>query len=851
MNLKGFRTKGILIVLILLPSIVLSQATVRGRVIDAESGDPLPSATVLVKERIIGTRTDEGGNYELSGLDSGVYYLQARHLGYKKQTRKAVIQEGDTLTLDFGLLRMATEMDSIEISSSQHRLLEDPMLRSRMASEEVERKSATNTAELLEDEGGVSVARAGNWGAKPYFQGMTDNRVVTYIDGIKTTQACPMGMDACAATIEPDMINSMEVQTGPGGAEYGSGNMGGVLRIETSDPQYRHYEEFKADLEASTRYKSVTDSRTGVLGFRGGNKQLDLSLKGGGGWHDDYKIPERDEYTVMPEQEVPNSRFSSKWLHGKVRFRPDTGHQISFISQIYRGDSIGWPSRMADTRTVIPREERDLFALKYRYKVPRGSDGAFEKLELQMSYQPMQHDMVNFLPSGKRYRGVSDTRNYQASVKSYFSVGKRHAITLGLESFTWKMHAERRTITDTSRTPYLPILNQGVMYENGVFILDRFTYEDLSIDAGLRLNHVLSDGEPAERGVLAGDMKDQGFIWSGNIAIVHQLNEHLALSGALVKGYRAATPVDRFVSAPMLDGFYHYGKPDLKPETNINKRVGLRGMHDKWSWNLEAFRNDLNQMIERRVDDSRSSPISGLRGVKRSRNIRNASISGAKAYLAYYATPKVEFSLSASYLYGVDGTGDPLPNIAPFNVHPQITYEKPERGLWLTLRADMASEQTRYAPRYGEVYTPGYVTFDLSGGWEPSEGVELSAGVNNLSNRYYRKHLNQAQLPEPGMNLYASAAYTLPAIGADKGKPDLEDAELVTMRIEGMACRFCAQTVKDRSEKLPQVVQSIVKHEDDRAEIIVGKRISMDELIRTIQRAGFQVHIVSVEPYEE
>lgn len=851
MTSTGTRIVSISIALVLFPSIAISQAVVRGQVIDAESGEPLPAASVLIKDRIIGTSTDEEGYYRIARLDSGEYYFEARHLGYEKQTRKAVMKEGDTLTLDFGLVQMNSEMDSIVIATNEHRLLDEPMPMSRMERKEIDRKSATNTAELLEDEGGVSVARAGNWGSKPYFQGMTDNRVITYIDGIKTTQACPMGMDACAATIEPDMINSMEVQTGPGSAEYGSGNMGGVLRINTSDPQYRHYEEFKADLEASTRYESVTNSRMGVLAFRGGNRKLDFALKGGGGWHDDYKIPSQDEYMIMPQQEVPNSGFNSKWLHANARFRPDTGHQVSFISQIYRGDSIGWPSRMADTYTVIPREKRDLYALKYRYEAPRGKDGAFEKLKVKLSVQPMHHDMVNFLPSGKRYKGISDTRNYQASAKSYFSVGKRHALTAGLESFTWRMHAERRTVTDSSRTPFVPILNRGVMYENGVFLLDRFTYEDLTIDAGLRLNHVLSDAKPAEKGVLSGDMRDEGFIWSGNISPVYRLNEHLSLSAAIVKGYRAATPVDRFVSAPMLDGFYHYGKPDLKPESNINKRIGLRGMHDAWSWNVEGFHNDLSHMIERRVDDPQSSPISGLRGVKRSRNIRNATITGANAYLAYYATPALELSLSASYLYGVNGAGKPLPNIAPFNVHPKVSYEKPEQDVWVTLRADLASEQTRYAPRYGEIYTPGYATFDLSGGWEPTEGLKLSVGVNNLSNQYYRKHLNQAQLPEPGMNLYTSAKFTLPVIGADKGKPDMEDAKLVTMKVEGMACRFCAQTVKERSEKLPQVVQSIVKLEDDRAEIIVGKRISLEELVETIERAGFKVDIISVEPYEK
>ncbi|MFB6307488.1 MAG: TonB-dependent receptor domain-containing protein [Flavobacteriales bacterium] len=309
--------------------------------------------------------------------------------------------------------------------------------------------------------------------------------------------------------------------------------------------------------------------------------------------------------------------------------------------------------------------------------------------------------------------------------------------------------------------------------------------------------------------------------------------------------------MDRFISAPMLDGFYHYGNPTLDTETNINKRLGLRGMYNKWSWNVEYFHNSLNNLIERRVNTDIASPISGMRGVKQSQNIKNAVITGANAFVSYYATPSLKFTLSASYLRGYDGNNDPLPNIAPLQINPKLTYESKDKDLWVTLKADIANEQTRYAPQYGEIYTPGYATFDLSGGWKVSDRIELSAGFNNLTNQYYRKHLNQAQLPEPGMNIFVSAKYTMPVTGSKTGEPSIKKAKLVKMKIKGMACQFCANTVKERSEALPQVIQSMVYLKDDEAEIIVGKAISIDELTEAIKRAGFKVQVISVLDYEE
>jgi iron complex outermembrane recepter protein len=820
---------------------------IHGKVIDAKSGKNLPFATVLIKDEFTGTFTDKNGNYRLPGLAAGEYLLEVSYLGYERQTRLAVVGGNDTLVIGFGLVPLAMELNEIEVTASEHDLLNEPMPMTKMENQQIERLNATNTAELLEDIGGVSVARAGNWGSKPYLQGMTDSRVIMFIDGIKTTQSCPLGLDACSATIEPDMINSMDVQVGPGSAQYGSGNMGGAISVSTIGQQYKYLDRFKADVEIASRYKSVSNSRTGLITFKGGNKKFDFAASAGGGGHDNYRIPLPDEYTFFPKNSIPLSGFNSKWFYLNARFRPAPAHEIAFVNQVYRADSIGWPSRIPGTTTIIPEEKRTLAAIRYKYE---HNGKHFKKLKADIGYQPMVHDMLNLLPENTRYIGYSKTDNYQVSVKGYFTFGMKHFVTAGMDSWVWKMNAERQTVTDTLQTPFIPILNHGVMYENGVYLLDRFIPNDrLIIDAGLRLNHVYSDALPAEGGILSDNLVDRQLVWTGNIAPLYKLNDHLSITGALVKGYSAATPVDRFISAPMLDGFYNYGNPELSPEVNISKRIGVREMYNKWNLNVEFFHNNLSNLIQRAVDTTITSPIPGLRGVKRSRNITSGIITGASAYISYYATPSLQLSLNTSYLYGYDNNRNPLPNIAPFEITPKITYENTGKGLWLTLRADIATKQNRFAPEYGEIYTPGYAIIDFSGGWKVSNLIALSAGITNLANRYYRKHLNQAQLPEPGLNIFASAKLTLPVIGKKTGRPGLKDAKLITLKIEGMACQFCANTVRERSEALPDVIQAIIYLQDGKAEVITSKNITLDELTEAIQRAGFKVQIISVEPF--
>ncbi|MCB0634048.1 MAG: TonB-dependent receptor [Lewinella sp.] len=830
------------------PMLVFGQSgLIQGRVIDAETAEPLYRASVVIESEFSGVSTDIDGHFRFTDLPAGNYYLQVRYLGYQSQIRLAVIEQDEAVTVDFGLIPLAASLTEVVISAPETNLLDEPIPSTKISSGQIERLAATNTAEILEEVGGVSVGRAGNWGSKPYFQGMTDSRVLLFIDGIKTTQSCPMGMDACTATIEPDMINSMDVQVGPGNAQFGSGNMGGIVSINTIGAQYQYLEEFRVEMEAVARVRSVSDSRSGLLAFKGGNKALDFALSAGGGRHGNYKVPDPNRYTLFPNTEIPNSGFDSRWLHLHTRYRPGAGQEIALIGQIYRGENIGWPARMPETYSIIPEEKRDLLAIKYRWEF----DGRnFKKLEAVLGYQPMFHNMLNYVPGNTRFFGISRTGNYQSSVKAFFALGERSLLTAGIDGFVWKMNAERQTITEQGTTPFVNILNRGILQEGGIFLLHRYLFGDrLTIDAGLRLNAVSSDARPDATGFLAGDLRDNQKIWTGNLTALYQLNRHMAVSVGVVKGFNAATPVDRFLSAPQLDGFYHFGNPEIRPEVNVSKTISWRGMKDKWSWNLTYFHNRLRDLIERRIDTTQTAPITGLRGVKRAVNIPNAVVKGASAYLAYYITPALQSSLTISYLNGRDGQGGNLPNIAPLEFSPKITFEPPEKNLWVSLRADIATGQDRFAPNYGEISTPAYTVFDLSGGGKVTEQVELSLGISNLSNRNYRRHLNLAQLPEPGLSIFATVKVNLPVIGAPNGAPGLKGARLVTIRIEGMACQFCAKTVRERSEALPQVIQAIIHLEDGKAAIIVSRKASLEAVLEAIRRAGFGAQILSVEDY--
>ena len=102
MNRIGTRVVGLIVIFFLFQFCFLhaQQTIVQGKIIDANSGDPLPFVTVIFKGTTSGANTDFDGNYVIkttAAADSVV----VSYIGYK--TRSKAIHRGVTQTINFQL----------------------------------------------------------------------------------------------------------------------------------------------------------------------------------------------------------------------------------------------------------------------------------------------------------------------------------------------------------------------------------------------------------------------------------------------------------------------------------------------------------------------------------------------------------------------------------------------------------------------------------------------------------------------------------------------------------------------------------------------------------------------------
>jgi outer membrane receptor protein involved in Fe transport len=107
---------------------------------------------------------------------------------------------------------------------------------------------------------------------------------------------------------------------------------------------------------------------------------------------------------------------------------------------------------------------------------------------------------------------------------------------------------------------------------------------------------------------------------------------------------------------------------------------------------------------------------------------------------------------------------EPLPNIAPPEARVGVKLhegtQSPTYGVDLSAR--MVAKQMRVAGSLLEEPTAGFVVYDLRTFWQVRKGILLTAGVENVFDRFYREHLDLRTgrgVFQPGRNAYFGAEF--------------------------------------------------------------------------------------------
>lgn len=170
--------------------------TIKGKVTDAATGEPLAGATVSIDDTKISAVVNLDGSYTLKNIPAGVYEIKVKYSGYEKAKEKDVaVKAGEIKLLNFQLKTELKELGGITVIASKNaetdknaRGLEhrSDMVQNILSQKAIELSPDVTVANSLQRISGISIEKSSSGeGRYAIIRGMDQRYNNTLVNGVK------------------------------------------------------------------------------------------------------------------------------------------------------------------------------------------------------------------------------------------------------------------------------------------------------------------------------------------------------------------------------------------------------------------------------------------------------------------------------------------------------------------------------------------------------------------------------------------------------------------------------------------------------------------------------------------
>lgn len=223
---------------------------IRGRVVDRETNQGIPSVQVFIVGRNGGVQTDNAGNFVIRGVPAGPQTVRVSRIGYKAVLVTVSVPEGGDAAVNVALEHAIARLDEVVTTAtgSVSRREIGNVVASLNADSLTKVAPITNVNELLQARtSGVQVLQGqGVIGASSSIRirGVSSmslsNEPLIVVDGVRFSNEAEPGILGAGvrinrlATLDPEEIQSVDIIKGPSAAAlYGTAAANGVVIIKT------------------------------------------------------------------------------------------------------------------------------------------------------------------------------------------------------------------------------------------------------------------------------------------------------------------------------------------------------------------------------------------------------------------------------------------------------------------------------------------------------------------------------------------------------------------------------------------------------------------------------------------
>src|SRR5689334_19034171 len=99
-------------------SLYAQTGTVKG-IVTSKDGSPLAYAHITIKDKNLASFTSESGTFDFKEIPTGTQAIQVTSVGFESQEIHVLVQENQTIEVNFTLAESAHELDEVVVRSTQ------------------------------------------------------------------------------------------------------------------------------------------------------------------------------------------------------------------------------------------------------------------------------------------------------------------------------------------------------------------------------------------------------------------------------------------------------------------------------------------------------------------------------------------------------------------------------------------------------------------------------------------------------------------------------------------------------------------------------------------------------------
>ena len=617
---------------------------------------------------------------------------------------------------------------------------------------QVRKDKSMATDDLLHCLPGVNMMRRGNFASEPILRGLSSERYVVSIDGMRLFGACTDKMDPASSYIEPNNLANIDINLGNDEAIDGA-STGGCVSFNLKTPKFNANKRVFA--RVGMKYNTVA---------KGFDQLVDLNLnKNNLAIRSSFVHRKAQNYKAGGGNEVRYSQFEKYNYSFAMSYRLPHDQLLSFT---FLGDDaidVGYPALPMD----VSFAKAKMFSLNYY----RMNLGKLKEVEIKAYHNFVDHAMDDTKRDAADVPMHMDMPGNTYTSGFYAQANLLDSLKAKIEYYNTFAHAEMTMYPDVGSPMYM-LTYPDVVRNSASISLDYnkiFLKRNL-LKMGFRYEKaatfIISDFGEQQLNVFNMSGKDpkKMDLINANVSISKKIKKSTELKLTTSYGQRLPTTSEQF-------GFYLYnrqngydfvGDPDIKKEGAWQNQLMAVWHKKKIRTHVAVFHYQFHDYIMGIYASNYSNMTIGAKGVMFYENTGKASLMGGEWSLMSDITKTTHLMSTATYSYGYDFENDPLPLIPPLKITNSISQKW--KGFMIQPEVIWSSAQNNISAKFGELSTKSfllmnlrlYKTFQLKQG-----AIEMSTGIENIADTNYREHFDWGNIPRLGRNFFMNLSWRM------------------------------------------------------------------------------------------